>query len=977
MSARQRLSVPRSILDADDLTADGDVLISEHVLIRDGGQVAFFHETFFDYVFGRTWVAREAEVATWLRSGEQELFRRAQVRQILAHLHASDPVRFRRDVRACLTDDGIRFHIKEVILAVLAALPDPLSEDWQLVCDLAATDPPYGDQLWLVLRREPWFRRLDADGLVERWLAACDEVWVTRALDTMGAGAGAHGERMSELLELIETHANYAGALLWIVRAGQGPHTSRALFDRVLRAVRDGQLNERGQELFMYAYRLHEREPSWAAELLAAWLADRPGALTKEHQRIADLQSNDHGLLMMIAGAAAGAPLTFARLLAPYMVDVMRACAFTTNERPIQDAQFYIRDSDNEPHTVGDLLLGQMGRAMRRVGEKHPDALDDVIAPLLAEPYDAAQWLAYQALIGAGRAHARWAASILTEGGSRLECSYRHHPTWTTRELLLATSEYLDDTQLAAVEAAILAAETKWRAEAANYAMFAMLSALPEGRLSRATVERLFELRQAFALEQPTEPEPTVKVLTVESPIPEDETEQFSDDQWLAAMREHASDPSFDPGARELAGVVERAAAREPERFAAIALRLDASSHPAYAGAILKALANPSESVNPDAIFDVLRHLAPFEDSEIHRLIGWPLRAVIDEDIPRDIIELLLGLARHRRHTTAGSDVDPLPGEAAHAAFQTAQGQAINVLAVIVAHDIDGSRTAAVLPALPALVADPNLSTRIWVAQLMSAMLRHARSEVLAALPQLLEADDRLLAETHIQNLCIWAGNGGTHDAATPIKIAYRALSSLDEGAREFGGLLAAHAALEWECPEALATALAAGPTARRGAARLCARRLPVTREHAVASSTLILLFYDTDETVRSAAAEVAAAVRDLPLQPHAELVRALVTSPTFDPALAQLLITLERAPDHRDDLLALTTDRFVERFGADSRSITTSAAGHADQIGRLLLRWYTQTEDREQRRSALDRIDLLLAASALGVAELVGEAER
>ena len=580
MSARQTLSVPRSVLEADDLTADGDVLISEHVLIRDRDQLAFFHEAFFDYVFGRAWVAGEAELGGWLLSGEQELFRRAQVRQILVHMHASDPVQFRRDVRACLSDDGIRFHIKEVILAVLAALQDPSSEDWQLVSDLAAMDPPFGDQLWLVLRREPWFRRLDADGVVERWLAHGDEVSWTRALDAMGAGAAAHGERMNELLETIETHPNYVGALLWIVRAGQGPHTSRAVFDRLLRAVRDGQLNERRQEVFMYAHRLPERAPGWAAELLAAWLADRPGALTVEHQRIADLQTHDHGVLTMIAGAATGAPLTFARLLAPYMVAVMHACAFTTSERPVQDAQFYIRDSDNEPHTVGDLLLGTMGRAMRRVGEEHPDALIELLPPLLAEPYDAAQWLAYHALIGAGRAHAGWAARVLTEGGSRLECSYRHHPTWTTRELLLATSEHLDDTKLAELEAAILLAETRWRAEAADHAMFAMLAALPEGRLSGVAVERLVELRRTFDLEQPGEPEPTITTFTVESPIPEEETERFSDDQWLAAMRQHDSDPSFDPGARELAGILERAATRAPERFAAIALRLDASFHP-------------------------------------------------------------------------------------------------------------------------------------------------------------------------------------------------------------------------------------------------------------------------------------------------------------------------------------------------------------------------------------------------------------
>jgi hypothetical protein len=44
MSERQQLSVPRSVLDVDDLDLDADVLASEGVIVRDGPGVAFFHE---------------------------------------------------------------------------------------------------------------------------------------------------------------------------------------------------------------------------------------------------------------------------------------------------------------------------------------------------------------------------------------------------------------------------------------------------------------------------------------------------------------------------------------------------------------------------------------------------------------------------------------------------------------------------------------------------------------------------------------------------------------------------------------------------------------------------------------------------------------------------------------------------------------------------------------------------------------------
>lgn len=96
MSAEQQLSLPRSVLDADDLRRDADGLASEHVITFDRGKVAFFHEAFFDYSFARGWVAGGRELMAWLLDGDQELFRRGQVRQILTHLRRHRASAFHR-----------------------------------------------------------------------------------------------------------------------------------------------------------------------------------------------------------------------------------------------------------------------------------------------------------------------------------------------------------------------------------------------------------------------------------------------------------------------------------------------------------------------------------------------------------------------------------------------------------------------------------------------------------------------------------------------------------------------------------------------------------------------------------------------------------------------------------------------------------------------------------------------------------------
>ena len=99
-SDRQTLSVPVEILDPDDFAIDADVLASEQVLSIADGRVSFFHETFFDFTFARQWLSREETLVSFLCTQEQELFRRAQVRQILELLREREPSRFRAEVRA-------------------------------------------------------------------------------------------------------------------------------------------------------------------------------------------------------------------------------------------------------------------------------------------------------------------------------------------------------------------------------------------------------------------------------------------------------------------------------------------------------------------------------------------------------------------------------------------------------------------------------------------------------------------------------------------------------------------------------------------------------------------------------------------------------------------------------------------------------------------------------------------------------------
>ena len=127
MTRTQQLSVPREKLDRfspDYLAQMG----SEGVLTLDADRYGLGHESFFDYCLARDFVAREGSLVAFLKASEQHLFRRAQVRQVLAYLRDGDRNRYRSELSQLLRDGGIRVHVKDLALALLFSVGEPSSD---------------------------------------------------------------------------------------------------------------------------------------------------------------------------------------------------------------------------------------------------------------------------------------------------------------------------------------------------------------------------------------------------------------------------------------------------------------------------------------------------------------------------------------------------------------------------------------------------------------------------------------------------------------------------------------------------------------------------------------------------------------------------------------------------------------------------------------------------------------------------------
>lgn len=260
MTRTQQLSVPREKLDAID-PEHLDQMSSEGVLSLDGRRYGFGHESFFDYCFARSFHARQGTLLELLTSGEQHLFHRSQVRQVLTYLRDADRARYLRELASMLTDARVRAHLKDLAFALLGSVGDPSEDEWGV---------------W-----EPLLRPM---------LAAIE----------------AGNSKPARLRLIVEWNAHT---------------TSRQLFDLVLRLIDNGVLDEArapmaaNSTFWLMFYELGKRRPEWVAEVVARWLRRRMAVVAAKGEDLkrGTLFGHDQFAEKPIVNAAANSPMECGR----------------------------------------------------------------------------------------------------------------------------------------------------------------------------------------------------------------------------------------------------------------------------------------------------------------------------------------------------------------------------------------------------------------------------------------------------------------------------------------------------------------------------------------------------------------------------------------------------------------------------------------------------------------------------------------
>jgi len=165
-----------------------DAFVSFGILQQGAGRISFCHQRYLDHLIAERLLQKICQgtgsVIDWLGPKEnQSLFRREQLRQVLAMLSEESPDAFFNTAREILESEAVRFHLKHLVLELIGQVDQITSELGSYFLELL-DDPYWRDHIFETVfwGHHPWISFLLNAGVISKWLESDDEQNVNRAL---------------------------------------------------------------------------------------------------------------------------------------------------------------------------------------------------------------------------------------------------------------------------------------------------------------------------------------------------------------------------------------------------------------------------------------------------------------------------------------------------------------------------------------------------------------------------------------------------------------------------------------------------------------------------------------------------------------------------------------------------------------------------------------------------------------------------
>lgn len=981
LSRRGALNLPAAVLDGH--RDQVDAMASEGVLVARDGQVAFFHETFFDYCFARRFVGRQRTLRGLLEDDDQDLFRRAQVRQVLDHLRGDDTRRYHDDLQWLLQPGHLRAHLRALVVALLGNVREPTFGEWQLLQQvLESPNDPLGERAWHSWHiTTPWFRLVDNDGAWERWLSS--EEHAVYAVSLLRRAAR---ERPARVSELLRPYVGSGG--LWAERLAHltldGLRSGADLFDLTHECMRSGDLDEVGDLLGAALEEVAGTHPAPAAALLGTWLERLSVRANGDNpfDRQTGPARGQRSWRETVGTLASAAPAAYVLHVVPFMLDIMATTATGEYEHAVSD-QVWSDPHVNMRDELHENLFDAAVDALAGLPAEDENLFCNTIDTLRDSPFRAAKTLAalVHARLPAFRADD--AAAWLTRDVAALRLGYSDAPAWISREMIQHISPVCSDETLDALSTAILSFYPEW--ERSHYGFrqrgmtqFTLLEGLEPRRRTAEVTSRLREWERKFPSRRPTPPQGVTGGF-IGPPIPADHATHMSNAQWLGAMQAHKSDRhridrTFEQsgGAPELAQVLRQQTAQDPGRFAALLQSMPDGLNAAYPSGILWGLSDASPL--PEEIWlPAFRAARAKWSPAVSRWLVTLVENQTVSSLPDEALNAIAEIARSDPDPGGDSWLQDDPSETSSArsaidssGLNSSRGSAVRSMARLI--DDDHERLALCLPALRSAVRDPVLSVRACTAYALRGVLRLDVDLAIELFLELVdEVDDALLSSNHIEH---FVGYGTRQRPQALLPVIEAMIHSAHPRARLAGARQLALASLADVSVDAQVSQLLEDGDERQrmgvievGAANIAA---DVRNERCI--ELVCTGFHDVSANVRKEARGAFHHLQDARLGPFYELFECFAESAAVQEDLYDFFSLAHRTDSLLPKQALDVAEGFLDGVSGNATKKKPGVLRGSARLSEVLVRIHAQHAEASIRRRCLDLIDQMVLADTYGI---------
>lgn len=247
MYERQELSVHIRVFETAYGAELQYLLTNELLLKTKSGQIQFFHQTLFDYVYARRFTEQGHNLLSVLKGQHQGLFSRAAVKSILTFLREQSPKEYIHDIEQLLyaknedSKNTYRYHLKSLALSNMAFFETPLDEEINLISRKVFQDKVYMDVMYESIYTPNWFnaiwRIIDSKGGWKNLSKAYKEKTMLMCERALWLGAENVLERLDATLDFSsEEDCKYLSNLLQHYNLNCGSEKLIAFYNKLVKS---------------------------------------------------------------------------------------------------------------------------------------------------------------------------------------------------------------------------------------------------------------------------------------------------------------------------------------------------------------------------------------------------------------------------------------------------------------------------------------------------------------------------------------------------------------------------------------------------------------------------------------------------------------------------------------------------------------------------------------------------------------------